>query len=322
MPAPAAETSAVLIEPGERSISMVIAQAHSFPASSSTFHSEGLPWVQQMSYHMQGRLAGCHNIAGALEVLDEVLLGMPLPASKSESFSQTDVLKCGGDDGVVTSDDGVVARERSGHGRWGRHQAQSLCQEPPRARRGNNSSKEADLVAASAEILRAARSRVAGLEEELHQRQHRHDQQVAQLCRKQRRDRRRALGCLLDRLSPPGRQQQHQQSSSPQPRGHSEVASPDASLRQRGHGCPDASLEFMSVPVLPSYGGALRQDQSRRSPAANGVSQLGTRGHSAPNGSRSRGADNGMHDLSADGPAVPCTDTSGTERCIESAQHF
>merc|ERR1712216_259233 len=146
----------------------------------STLSAEGLPWLRKLPHGVQGRIAACRSIAGALEVLDEALLGLPLSTDKAERSSQTDAGMLGESASLLRTP------ERSG-GRWGRRQSS-------RTRRSEEPENAADLVAASAELLRTARARVTRLEDELQERQERHNEQVAELCRRQRRDRRRASG--------------------------------------------------------------------------------------------------------------------------------
>lgn len=280
----------------------LVGAAHSraVPWAGSTFQASGLPWVKQLPYHTQGRLAACRSMAGALELLDEALDALPLPEA-----AETDASFCGD----------TTSQGRCSRGRWRRSKSKA-CEAPPlapRSRGNNDASRSADLVAASAELLRGARAHAASLEEEFRERQLRHEQHVAEVCRRQRRERRRALRSLLDRLSPPARMPPQgpvqQQMLTP-----SDALSTDVSPHPRGAQSADTSLEHVTVPPLPPYRES-RRERSMRSPARCG---------SLPRGAWPRSLadvtnDPGTRSSSKDVRVALCTDMSGIDESVEPA---
>jgi len=140
-----------------------------------TFAPVGLRCLLQLSDHMQGRLAACSSLSEAIEVFDEAL---PLVPSRN-----------------VVDDDNCAASS-CGLG--------SKCGSSCSSSRSLDSTcfdASAELVSANAELLRAARERVAGLEAEFLDRQRQHERQIELLRRRYRQERNQSLQNFVKRLS-------------------------------------------------------------------------------------------------------------------------
>jgi len=139
----------------------------------------GLKWAAQFPVVIQGRLAACATPEEALELIDEALSGSSLrrlPSSQNGYDNTEDSVRRMADDST-----------RSGGTTGG--------------------APSAELVVASAEVLRAAQARVADLEDEFKERERRHAEDIAQLRRQHHHEQKRSVRGLLDRLAPPSRPQ-------------------------------------------------------------------------------------------------------------------
>lgn len=207
------------------------ARAHRVAPASMYIPSDGLKWLQLLPFHTQGRLAACCSMDEALEVLDEALDGFPAP----ESANERRIEEIG------------PSAPPGRRGRWGRGRVQNdsgrSCEAPSALR---SRIEEASLVTASAELLRNSQARVTCLQKDFHERQQKHEQHVAELCKQFRHERRRGLHCILERISPPQRVRSHR--ASPQ------KASPSYVTPAADGGLDiEADLEHnISFPLVPN----------------------------------------------------------------------
>lgn len=159
----------------------------------------GLAWVSQLHHNVQGCLAACKTPMEALDVLDEALDGLPPPrANAATALTSFSVAEEGSS--RITSSTAVAPRGRA---------LNEPPLEPCRARQVQAqrfAQAEVELVEASAQLLKEAQARAAGLKEELKERQRRHELKVAELRRRQHRERKKMLHRLLYQLSPPRQQ--------------------------------------------------------------------------------------------------------------------
>lgn len=155
---------------------------------SHPFHPPGgLVWVCQLPVQLQGRLAGCSAPSEALDILEEAIAALP-----SIGFSATASVGMG-------TLGAAGAKKPPGPGRWRSRPTSKLQYHD--CSPGNK--VEPALVEAAVGLMAAARSRVADLEAELKTRRRQQEEELAELSRRLRDDRRRALRRLLDRLAPP-----------------------------------------------------------------------------------------------------------------------
>lgn len=159
----------------------------------------GLAWVPQLPHYVQGYLAACTTALEALEVLDEALDGLPPQPrpTAAAALSCSFVAEVALEEASLALSSAAVPASAGGPPSEPRGARQVQAQRFVRA--------EVDLVEASAELLKEAQARAAGLEEELQERQRSHELKIAELQRRHRRERKKMLHRLLDRLSPPRR---------------------------------------------------------------------------------------------------------------------
>eukprot|EP00927_Polykrikos_kofoidii_P044609 TRINITY_DN38531_c0_g1_i1.p1 TRINITY_DN38531_c0_g1~~TRINITY_DN38531_c0_g1_i1.p1 ORF type:complete len:768 (-),score=117.43 TRINITY_DN38531_c0_g1_i1:52-2355(-) len=143
----------------------------------------GLSWIQCLPVQFQGRLAACLSPAEALEVLDEILDGSS-HGLEDEGSNRLDRWR-GSGDAHQAMDRRVGSGDRVG------------------ANTGAVCSASPEVVAASAELLRAENARAEALEAELRLRRQQHETKVTELRQRFRQGQRRALRKLLVRLDPP-----------------------------------------------------------------------------------------------------------------------
>lgn len=265
----------------------------------------GLMWLSDLSHSVQGRLAACRRPADALEVLDEVIASMP-SARRGPPGDVASASSAGGtssDSGAA--DEGQLPRKMQGGGSrrpasQSRHRSVPLA--APRGHKRDDPRDTAELVAASAELLKSAQAHTVGLERQFQERQRRHEQEVAELRRQQRRSRKRALHKLLDRLAPPHRalgSQRQQAIEGPAFQTSQEILAGDAGDDPekgfaadattaaieagpvKGGHLPDSMEAASTPPRLPSE--ALRRERNSRSPARH-IANIHTSAHLAARG--------------------------------------
>jgi len=145
-----------------------------WPDSGSCPDLRGLRWVAQLSLRSQGRLAACRRPADVLEILDE-----ELDAASSAVKIET-------------------SRSSLSHG----NDSSTACSLDLGSTRKRRELARPEIVTATAELLRQARSRADELEAQLREREQRHIARVAELKKTQRRELRRMMRRILEQSGP------------------------------------------------------------------------------------------------------------------------
>jgi len=181
------------------------------PSAPAVAHA-GLPWVALLPPRDQGRLAACSSQLEALNVLDDVLDAM----STTDSDGQLSSIPPVGSSGDLSSSVSCLRK-----GRWrsrsaprGSDQVSQSCSSSASVgslqRNGSDckfvvhkGGRDAELVTASADLLRAESAKFDAMEEELRRRQKEHEAKVAEMRNNHKHEQKKAVRRMFSRLAPP-----------------------------------------------------------------------------------------------------------------------